>query len=57
MMVLNGTKHPTKLNWEIFGVEIDLVSREETEEALKYLKNNKEAGSDSITAELLKQML
>jgi hypothetical protein len=31
-----------------------LPSREEIEGALKYLKNNKAAGSDSITAELLK---
>jgi hypothetical protein len=36
------------------GVEIDLPSREEIEGALKYLKNNKAAGSDSISAELLK---
>jgi hypothetical protein len=36
------------------GVDIDLPSREEIEGALKYLKNNKAAGVDSITAELLK---
>jgi hypothetical protein len=36
------------------GVDIDLPSRKEIEEALKYLKNNKAAGADSITAELLK---
>jgi endonuclease/exonuclease/phosphatase family metal-dependent hydrolase len=36
------------------GVEIDLPSREEIEGALKYLKNNKAAGADSIAAELLK---
>ena len=36
------------------GAEIDLPSREEIEEALKYLKNNKAAGSDSISSELLK---
>jgi 2-methylisocitrate lyase-like PEP mutase family enzyme len=35
-------------------VDIDLLSREEIEEALKYLKNNKAAGADSIAAELLK---
>jgi hypothetical protein len=33
---------------------MDLPSREEIEGALKYLKNNKAAGTDSITAELLK---
>jgi hypothetical protein len=32
----------------------DLPSREEIEEALKYLKNNKAAGTNSIAAELLK---
>jgi hypothetical protein len=36
------------------GVDIDLLSREEIEEALKYQKNNKAAGTDSIAAELLK---
>jgi hypothetical protein len=36
------------------GVDIDLPSREEKEGALKYLKNNKAAGADSIAAELLK---
>jgi hypothetical protein len=36
------------------GVDIDLPSREEIEGALKYLKNNKAAGADSIEAELLK---
>jgi hypothetical protein len=36
------------------GVDIDLPSREKIEEALKYLKNNKAAGADSIAAELLK---
>jgi hypothetical protein len=35
------------------GVDIDLPSREEIKEALKYLKNNKAAGADSIAAELL----
>jgi hypothetical protein len=35
------------------GVDIDLPSRE-IEGALKYLKNNKAAGTDSIAAELLK---
>jgi hypothetical protein len=37
------------------GVEIDLPSREKIEGALKYLKNNKAAGSDSISAKLLKK--
>jgi hypothetical protein len=36
------------------GVGIDLPSREEIEGALKYLKNNKATGADSIVAELLK---
>jgi hypothetical protein len=36
------------------GVEIDLPSREEIESALKYLKNDKVAGADSIATELLK---
>jgi hypothetical protein len=36
------------------GDDIDLPSREEIEGALKNLKNNKAAGADSITAELLK---
>jgi hypothetical protein len=36
------------------GVDIDLPSREEIEGAVKYLKNNKAAGADSIAAELLK---
>jgi hypothetical protein len=36
------------------GVDIDLPSLEEIEGALKYLKNNKAAGADSIAAELLK---
>jgi hypothetical protein len=35
------------------GVDIDLSSREKIEGALKYLKNNKTAGADSIAAELL----
>jgi hypothetical protein len=37
------------------GVDIDLPSREEIERALKYLKNNKATGADSIAAELLKK--
>jgi hypothetical protein len=36
------------------GVDIDLAIREGIEGALKYLKNNKAAGADSIAAELLK---
>jgi hypothetical protein len=36
------------------GVYIDLPSPEKIERALKYLKNNKAAGADSIAAELLK---
>jgi hypothetical protein len=36
------------------GLEIDLPSCKEIENALKYLKNNKAAGADSIAAKLLK---
>jgi hypothetical protein len=36
------------------GADIDWPSREEIEVPLKYLKNNKAAGADSIRAELLK---
>jgi hypothetical protein len=34
--------------------DIDLPNREEIEGVLKYLKNNKAAGADSVAAELLK---
>jgi hypothetical protein len=37
------------------GVDIDLPSHEKIEEALKYLKNNKATGADSIAVELLKK--
>jgi hypothetical protein len=36
------------------GVNNDLPSHEEIERALKYQKNNKAAGADSIAIELLK---
>jgi hypothetical protein len=36
------------------GVDIDLPSREEIEGTLKYLKNNKAAGANSIAVKLLK---
>ena len=42
---------PNQVELQDDGVEIDLPSREEIEGALKYLKNNKAAGSDSISAE------
>ena len=45
---------PNEVDLADDGVQIDLPSREEIEGALKYLKNNKAAGSDSISAELLK---
>jgi hypothetical protein len=35
-------------------VNIDLPSRDELVEPIKYMKDNKAAGSDSITGELLK---
>jgi DNA primase large subunit len=44
--------HPVDLRDD--GVDNDLPSRERIEGALKYLKNNKEAGADSIAAELFK---
>ena len=44
-------KPPNQVDLSDDGVEIDLPSREEIEGALKYLKNNKAAGSDSISAE------
>jgi hypothetical protein len=44
--------HPVDLRDD--GVEIDLPSREEIEGALKYLKNNKTNGADSIAAVLFK---
>jgi hypothetical protein len=47
------SEQPTRpVNLKDNGVDIDLSSRDEIEEALKYLKNNKAA--DSIAAELLK---
>jgi hypothetical protein len=36
------------------GVDIDLLGCEEIEGAMKYLKNNKAAGANSFTAELMK---
>jgi hypothetical protein len=49
------TEQPTRpVDLRDDGVDIDLPSREEIERALKYLKNNKSAGADSITAKLLK---
>jgi hypothetical protein len=49
------SEQPTRLvDLRDDGVDIDLPSREEIERALKYLKNNKAAGVDSIAAELLK---
>jgi hypothetical protein len=49
------SKHPTRpVDLRDDGVDIDLPSHEEKEGALQYLKNNKAAGADSITAELLK---
>jgi hypothetical protein len=49
------SEQPTRpVNLRDDGVGIDLPSREEIEWELKYLKNNKAAGADSIAAELLK---
>jgi hypothetical protein len=49
------SEQPTRpVDWRDDRVDINLPSREEIEGALKYLKNNKAAGADSIAAELLK---
>jgi hypothetical protein len=49
------SEQPTcSVNLRDDAVDIDFPSREEIEEALKYLKNNKAAGADFIAAELLK---
>jgi hypothetical protein len=49
------SKQPTRsVDLRDDGVDIDLPSREEIEGALKYLKNNKAAGANSIVDELLK---
>ena len=53
----DGAEHaqpPNEVDLADDGVQIDLPSREEIKGALKYLKNNKAAGSDSISSELLK---
>jgi hypothetical protein len=49
-----GSKSEQPVDLTDDGVDIDLLSREEIEGALKYLKNNKAAGVDSIAAALLK---
>jgi hypothetical protein len=49
MMGLDMTDHPIKSILEM----MEFPSREEIEGVLKYLKNNKAAGSDSILTELL----
>jgi hypothetical protein len=54
---LNGSEseQPTRpVDLRDDGVDIDFPSREEIKGTLKYLKNNKPAGADSIAAELLK---
>jgi hypothetical protein len=51
------SEQPTRpVNLREDGVDIDLPRREEIEGALKYLKNNKAVGADSIAAELLKNV-
>jgi hypothetical protein len=46
------SEQPTGLvDLRYYGVDIDLPSREEIEGVLKYLKNKKAAGADSIAAE------
>jgi hypothetical protein len=45
------SEQPTRsVDLRVDGVEIDLPSRKEKEGALKYLKNKKAAGADSIAA-------
>jgi hypothetical protein len=47
-----GSEQPTRpVDLRDDGVDIDLPSREEIKGAVKYLKNNKAAGADSIAAE------
>jgi hypothetical protein len=46
----NKTQPPDQVDLRDDGIKIDLPSREEIESALKYLKNNKAAGADSIAA-------
>jgi hypothetical protein len=53
--LIEGSEHPTRpVDLRDDGVDIDLPIRKEIEGALKFLKNNKAAGADSIAAELLK---
>jgi hypothetical protein len=49
---LEQPTHPVELRYD--GVDIDLLIRKKIEGALKYLKNNKAAGANSIADELLK---
>jgi hypothetical protein len=50
------SEQPTRpVDFRDDGVDIDLPSHEEIERALKYLKNNKAAGADSIAAKLEKR--
>jgi hypothetical protein len=49
------SERPTRpVDFRDDGVDIDLPSPEKIEGVLKYLKNNKVTGADSIAAELLK---
>jgi hypothetical protein len=50
---LNQSNHHVQSIWEMINWNW-FASREEIERALKYLKNNKATGADSIAAELLK---
>jgi hypothetical protein len=51
----SGLEQPTRpVDLRDDRVNVDLPSREEIEGTLKYLKNNKAAGADSIVGELLK---
>jgi hypothetical protein len=47
-------KQPDQIDLRDDGVEISFPSHDEIESALKYVKNYKVAGADSIAAELLK---
>lgn len=46
--------HPSQQLWEELDIDTSEPSEEEVEKAINKLKNNKSAGTDSVTAELIK---
>ncbi|XP_056001730.1 uncharacterized protein LOC130048717 [Ostrea edulis] len=46
--------HPSQQMWEQLDIDTSESSEEEVEKAINKLKNNKSAGTDSVTAELIK---